>query len=65
MSRPRVIALDEVLRDPVAFFHAARSEGQQEVRDADGTFIITYQKDSTKPDAREFLARGGATPDKT
>lgn len=59
MSRSKAISLNEVLKDPIAFFAAAKSKGSQEVEDEEGSFTLTYQKKNGKPDAREFLARGG------
>ncbi|WP_077961242.1 hypothetical protein [Ensifer adhaerens] len=58
MSRTKTISLGDVLKDPLAFFAAAKSKGSQQVDDEDGSFTLIYQKKNGKPDAREFLARG-------
>jgi hypothetical protein len=60
MSRSKPFSLDEVLRDPLAFFAVAKSEGDQQVPDAEGVFTLSYRKTDAKPDAREFLAKGGS-----
>ncbi len=59
MSRSKTILLDEVLKNPLAFFAAAKSNGAQHVEDEDGTFTLEYHERDSKPDAREYLARGG------
>ncbi len=60
MSRSNSFSLDEVIRDPRAFFAVAKSEGDQQVLDAEGIFTLSYQKRNEKPDAREFLAKGAS-----
>ncbi len=59
MSRSKAILLDEVLKNPLKFFAAAKSKGAQQIQDDDGTFTLEYHKKDSKPDSREYLATGG------